>query len=116
MIFGITAPRRSRQRTHRKIETGRAKLPLVVTVGRKIDDLVRTAGVLERVGNGSVDFGISAAALLVIHLSRVADVGDHEPMLDATYLFLVHRQPRDRAYRPRDEDEPVRIPQREAAQ
>ena len=67
-------------------------------------------------GDRLVDFGVSASAFFVIHLSRVADVGDHEPMLDPVRDAFVQCQPGNRADGPRNEDEPVRIAERTAVQ
>ena len=73
-------------------------------------------GVPEHVGGSSVDQSVTSAAALVRGRARVPDTRDDEAVLDPANLILVERQPCDRPDRPWDEQEAVRVAERQAPQ
>ena len=101
------------QAAHGQIEAGRAVLALVVAVGRELRDR-RARRVAQDVRGRPVDLGVPAAALLVREAAAVAEAGEDEAVADPAHGRFVARQPGDRADRPGDEQEPVRVAARRA--
>src|SRR5215831_1480018 len=99
--------RRTRQTSHRQIDTRRAILAFVMAIGIKVADLIVIARLLEDVDDRTVDFSIASPALLVSKLTRVSQVDEDEPMFDSSDLILVAPKPSDRADGSGNEDEPV---------
>lgn len=107
--------RRSHKTTNRQIETGRAELPLIVTVGREGNDFIGIAGVFQSLNDGSIDLGITSPAPLVGDLSAVTHTRQYQAMLDFANRRLIAAQPSNRADRPRNEKETVGISSRARA-
>ena len=63
-------------------------------------------------GDGGVDLGVPAAALLVRQRAGVADARDDEAVADALDDLAVVREPADRPDRPGPPEKPVRVPKR----
>src|SRR5690606_18549284 len=93
--------------TDREIETRRAVLALVVTVGFEVLHRVCVAAVAQYVLGGTVDVRVAAAAAFVREATAVADAGDDQPMPYARRRRFVAGEPDDGADRPGDEQEPV---------
>ena len=65
---------------------------------------------------GAVDESVTPAAALVRRRSRVADTRDDEAVLDPVDAMFVAGEPGDRPDRPWDEQEAVRVAERETSQ
>ena len=70
----------------------------------------------ENIADGAVDLGIAPSAALIGSWPRVADARQHEPVFDPVGRVSVPCEPCDRADCPWDEEEPVGVTERAAAQ
>ena len=115
VVLGIPPVRRAREAPDRQIEAGRAELPLVVAVRRELDDRVASPPGSQHVRHHPVDLGVAPPAPLV-GAARPASPrhARTSPCLIRSDPVLVPRQPRDRADRAGDEQEPVGVTKREA--
>src|SRR5262245_1864337 len=99
--------RSSPQRADRQIEAGRAVLPLVVAVGRKVFDHRIAADVTQNVLGRAVELGIATSASLEVEAPRIAHTGDHEASPDLLGPLVVAGEPDDGSDGPRHEEETV---------
>src|SRR5262249_42122029 len=97
VVLGKFSMRRTRQASHRQIDTRRAILALVMPVRIKFTNLMVIPRLLGDVEARTVVFGIAPPALLVSKLTRVSQVDEDEPMFDSSDLILVAPKPSDRA-------------------
>ena len=107
MVLRKLAPHAPHQTSDRKIEAGRAELPLVVPVGFELEDLERFRLVAKDCGCCPVYFDVTAPTLLVVKSTLVAEAGENEAMRDMGRVLPVLRQPRDRSNRSRREKEAI---------
>jgi hypothetical protein len=61
----------------------------------------------QNVSYGSINLNISASAFLVMESSCVSNAGQHQAVPDSRNRVLIEGQPRDRANRPWNKQEPV---------
>jgi hypothetical protein len=77
MVFGKAAPDTAHQTANRKIESRRAILTFVVSVGRELQDLVRFTAMVKDMCYGTVNLGVTTTALFVVESTRVTDAREH---------------------------------------
>ena len=109
VILRKGSPNAPHQAADREIEARRAVLPLVIAVGRELQNLRRFAAVAQNMRRRPVNLGISPAALLVMESARVSDAGQHQSVADAPARFAVSREPGDGADRSGNKQKPIRV-------
>ena len=67
---------RSHEASHRKVEAGRAELPLIVTIGGKVNNFVVARRMFQDVSGGFVYLRVALTAFFVGELARVSNTGD----------------------------------------
>ena len=72
----------SHEATHRKIKSRRAKLPLVVAIGRKFMNREGIAAVLQSLNHGTIDLRVALPALLVVDGAGIAYTSQYQSMFD----------------------------------
>ncbi len=92
-----------------QVESRRAKLPLVITIGRKVGDLMVFPGTLQDVHDHAIDLGVPSAAFLIRGLARVPQTGGHQTMLDPRHPTFVQCQPGNGTNGAGHEEKPVGI-------
>ena len=93
MILGIAPVGRSHETADRQVETGRAVLPLIVTVWGKIHDFIILTGMLQDMGDCPIYVRVSPAALLVGGFSRITHAGRHQTVLYFVDPFFIQAEP-----------------------
>src|SRR5208283_3436518 len=83
--------------SNRQINTGRAILPFVITIGREIQYLKVVSAVPECVFDCPIDLGVPMTASLVGKGIFVSEARQHQPVFDAWQDGLVSCQPCDRS-------------------
>jgi hypothetical protein len=89
MILGKRAVLRTHETADRKIESGRAVLPFVVAVGKKVDDAMRRTVLLQDVLHGAINFGIAAPGLLVSDRAGIAEARQYESVFDVLNALTI---------------------------
>src|SRR5207245_6763314 len=85
VVLGVVTVRRPGETADGEVETWRAVLPLVVSVGRERNHGVLGACLLQDVRDGVVDLGVAASAALAGERPAVAERREHEAVLDPAY-------------------------------
>ena len=97
MVLGILAPGSAGQHADGQVEAGRTVLAFVVAEGEEVLGHKFLAEFGQARHNGQVDFGVPAAALLVVEGARVAQVRGDQAVAEGAEPVAVPGQPGDRA-------------------
>src|SRR4030095_1840670 len=114
MIFRALTVRRAHHAAHRKVESRRAILALIIAIWEKVDHLMRITGVFQDVDEGAVDLRISTPAAFVGYTPCVTYGSENEPMTNTFDDILILRKPCNRTDGTGDEQEAIGITSRTA--
>src|SRR5512132_4546160 len=112
MVLRILAVGCPRQAADRKVEAGRAELPLVVSVDAEVVDPGTGIMTADDVRDDPIDRGIAPPAPLVGERAGVAEAGQHQPVADPRDRVPVTAEPGDRADGTGRPDESIGVPRR----
>ena len=93
MILRKCAKHAALKKPNRQVEARGAELALVITIGRKVDNVRRHARVAKNVRYRPIDISIPTPALLVGRTSTIAYRGDNQPVFDTADLVLIACKP-----------------------
>src|SRR5262249_16407362 len=93
MILRKCAEHAALKKPNRQVEARGAVLALVITIGRKVDNVRRHARVAKNVRYCPIDISIPPPPLLVGRPSTIAYRGDNQPVFDTTNLVLIACKP-----------------------
>src|SRR5579864_6922503 len=104
------------QTSYRQVEAGGAILALIVAVGRELMDCAKPPRLPQNLSESAVNFGVPAAALLVVEPAPVAHTGQNHAVPDTVHAAFVQRKPGDGADRAGNKKEAVGVTQLRARQ
>ena len=77
MVLRKCPPDTAHQAANRKIKTGRAILPFIVSVGGEVKNLRRFVAVPENVSHCPIDLSVASSAFLVMESPSISNACQH---------------------------------------